>query len=486
MSGASPPAGQELQGSRLPARLRIVGWIVLATGLCLAAVVLTVRNTLLAEVDREGNSEVEQEAEEFRTFAETGVNPETAEPFASTRALLGVHLDRQFPEEDEVLLGIVRPEGSDLDTLTQARTGPYELAEDTDLLRAILDSEEAAGVLETPAGTMRWGRVDVPPVSADDDPGSFVSAEFTQSSADQVDDVTELTVLISSGGLVLAAGIAWAVGGQILAPVRTVRRAAARITEHDLTSRIPVQGRDDVAALAETFNQMLDRLDSAFRSQQAFAGETLRRLRGPVDRLQREVGRLAADDASAAELPRLQAETRLLASTLGDLEVLAAAIRPEFVEREQVDLAGLTDRLLTVARRERSHRFDVVETAEGTGYLDLNRVLLAWEQLVENAVQHSPADRHVRVGTRVEDRRGPVLRVWVADEGPGLDADDARRAFDSSIASRQAGDGKAGLGLAIVRAVADAHDGSAFVESTPGEGAVFGMLLPLRGPDGAR
>lgn len=480
-------SSQELHGSRLPARLRIVAWIVLATALGLAAVVLTVRNTLLSIAESDADADVEQESSEFRTFAETGVNPETAEPFETTVDLLRVHLDRQFPEDDQVLLGVVGTRPENVQTLAQGRVGPHDLAGDEESLRAVLTSNDLTGVEETAAGTMRWGRVDVPPVSDGDEPGAFVSAEFTASSYDRVDDVTRTTLLIALGGLVLSAVIAWAVAGRILAPVRTVRQAAARITEHDLTRRIPVEGRDDVAGLAETFNGMLDRLDAAFRSQQTFAGAILRRLRGPIERLQREVDRLASEDGPRPErLPHLQAETRLLAATLGDLEVLAAALRPEFVERDRVDLAGLTDRLLTVARRHVSHDWELVEAADGSGHLDVNRVLLAWEQLVENAIHHSPADRTVRIGTRVEDRGGPVLRVWLADEEPGLGADSARRAFDSSIGRRSGGDATAGLGLAVVSAVTDAHDGSTFVESRPGQGAVLGMLLPLRAPDSAR
>jgi hypothetical protein len=88
--------------------------------------------------------------------------------------------------------------------------------------------------------------------SAQDAGGSLIIAEFTAGPHAKVADTVQTVMLVAAGGLLLTAGIEWLVAGAILAPVRTVRRAAAEITEHDLTRRIPVRGRDDIAALATT------------------------------------------------------------------------------------------------------------------------------------------------------------------------------------------------------------------------------------------
>lgn len=82
-----------------------------------------------------------------------------------------------------------------------------------------------------------------------------------------------MLIAISGVALLMTTGIGWAVAGRILRPVRIIRSTAAQLTEQDLTRRIPVQGRDDIAALADTFNAMLDRLERAFAAQREFVDD---------------------------------------------------------------------------------------------------------------------------------------------------------------------------------------------------------------------
>lgn len=301
--------------------------------------------------------------------------------------------------------------------------------------------------------------------------------ELTAPGVAEVDRVTRLLVLVCLGGLLATAGLAWLVAGQILAPVRLVRRAAARITRADLGSRIEVRGRDDVAALAHTFNAMLDRLQQAFSAQQRFTSEASTHLRAPLSVLEEHVD--DGDEPAADALRRMR-------SILDDLAVLAEAERPGFVAPRPVDLADLTARVAEDARRSTDRDWEVSARAEGTAVLDEQRVREALLRLVRNADRHAPRDETVCLGSRVEDG---VVELWVADTGPGLDQAQAERVFERfSRADAPVGDvlpGGPGLGLAVVRAVADAHEGSAYVESSPGAGARFGLQLPVGDPDRA-
>ena len=97
-----------------------------------------------------------------------------------------------------------------------------------------------------------------------------------------MDEVFRILLAISGVALLMTTGIGWVVAGRILKPVRLVRTAAAQLTEQDLTRRIPVRGHDDIAALAETFNAMLDRLERAFAAQREFVDDAGHELRTPI------------------------------------------------------------------------------------------------------------------------------------------------------------------------------------------------------------
>ena len=466
------------RGSAVPARLRIVGWILLTTALGLAAVVITVRSSLIAQVDRAANVDVEQEVDEFRTFAAQGVDPTTAAPFTSTARLLQVHLDRQFPEPIETVLGVAESaEGPQV--ITQRRRGPYDLGADATLLRRITGSPAASGIEATPAGEMRWGRVDVEPLAPGDGGGSFVIASFTGPPREVVDATMRLVGLVSVGGLALTAVIAFLVAGRILAPVRTVRRAAAEITERDLTRRLPVEGSDDIAAMTLVFNQMLDRLDAAFAGQRRFVEDATRELEAPVERIRGTLAR--ARDGADPVLTEVRHELDRMHDVLSDLAVLAQAERPEFVQPRRVEVDHLVRGLLDRARPTADRRWDVESLAGLDAELDPQRVGEALDRLVENAVQHTgPGDR---IGVGAASAGDGRVRLWVSDAGPGVAAEDATSIFERfrrGQASIDSGRRGAGLGLAVVRAVADAHEGSAWVESTPGRGATFGVELPVR------
>jgi signal transduction histidine kinase len=321
----------------------------------------------------------------------------------------------------------------------------------------------------------------------------LVVAIFTAAAIAAVENTIKTIALVALGGIGLTAVIGWVVAGAILAPIRQVRSVAAGIGEHDLGARVPVRGRDDIAALAESFNAMLDRLERAYATQRRFLDDASHELRTPITVIQGELEVMQLDDdadrAERAEtLRRVGDELSRMARIVSDLLMLAKADRPDFVQRRVVGVSEMSLDIEAKAQMLGDRNWQMMAIAEGTAEIHGQRVTQAVLQLATNAVSHTAPGDVIRLGSEFAgggaDRR---LRVWVRDTGPGVRPDDAARLFErftrgprppGTEGGGQSDRGGAGLSLAIVRAIADAHGGSAWVSSTPGQGATFGIDLP--------
>ncbi|GHJ93575.1 hypothetical protein SNE510_30940 [Streptomyces sp. NE5-10] len=217
--------------------------------------------------------------------------------------------------------------------------------------------------------------------------------------------------------LLLTTGIGRVVAGRVLAPVRVVRTTAAELTERGLTQRIPVQGKDDIAALAATFNAMLDRLERAFAGQRQFVDDAGHELRTPITIVRGHLELMGDDPAERAETVRLVTdELDRMSRIVEDLLLLAKAERPDFVRTEDVQLAELTADVFVKARAlgDRDRVLDGVADREAS--LDAQRITRAMVQLARNAVQHTVPGARIAIGARTAAGR---IEPYVADRGPG-------------------------------------------------------------------
>ena len=483
-----------LRGTSIPARWRIVGLILLTTSVTLVAVAIAARILLLGDVDRRANSDVAQEISEFRAFAAQGVDPATTQPFASVERLLSVFLARQHPSDGEEILGLTGgsvltggPAGAALEPPYPEQ--PYSVGADPTLLERIRASASPSGVVETPIGPMRWGKVSV---DAGTEQGELVVAVFTEGRRALVNDAIRKAFYVAAAGLLCTAGIAWLVAGRILAPVRAVREVAADIGESDLAARVPVQGRDDIAALAATFNAMLDRIEHAYLTQRRFVDDASHELRTPITVIRGHLELMGSDPDERSETLRLvDEELARMTRIVSDLLTLAKAERPDFVQRGAVDVAELTLHIEAKAHALGDREWLIMQVADGVAWIDGQRITQAVLQLATNAVQYTRVGDTVRLGSAFAgvgaDRR---LTFWVSDTGPGIRASEAETIFDrfqhGSAHWTQLTTGGpvpersgAGLGLAIVRAIAEAHGGSPSVRSELGEGATFAVDIPV-------
>ncbi|MGP3969504.1 sensor histidine kinase [Streptomyces sp. 6N223] len=478
---AAPAPG----GFRLSARFRILLWLLAVMAVALAAVVLTTRSILLRDVNERTAEVLSQEASEFESFVRFGRDPETGERFTGAERLLEVFLQRQYPDPAEELLGFIRE--TPLPSVeVQQREIPSEkpLKDDGASLARIAESPERSGILRREEGEIRWAKV--PIVAAPDDPEAmFIVALHIDGARAEAEAMVGVLVVISGIALLMTCAVGWAVAGGILAPVRLVRTTAAQLTEQDLTRRIPVRGRDDISALAETFNAMLDRLELAFTAQRRFVDDAGHELRTPITIVRGHLELMNAGEGpdSAAErretLRLVTDELDRMSRIVEDLLLLAKAERPDFVQPAPIPLAELTGDVFVKARALGDRRWELPELAECEAELDAQRITQAMVQLAQNAVEHTRPGQAIRIGSR---RVGESVELYVADTGPGVPAEDAEVIFERFRRGGTARRGTrgAGLGLSIVKAIAEGHHGRVELRERPGGGATFVLVLGLR------
>ncbi|UQI44728.1 HAMP domain-containing histidine kinase [Streptomyces sp. HU2014] len=303
-----------------------------------------------------------------------------------------------------------------------------------------------------------------------------------------VDDATHavaLGMLAAAPPLVaLAAAIAWAVTGLALRPVTTIRTELAAVTASELDRRVPEPaGGDEVALLARTVNGTLDRLEQAVGRQRQFVADASHELRNPVAavRSQLEVA-LAAPGGPAPEAVRAALEdTVRLQRVAADLLLLARLdARVPTTPGEPVDLA-----LLAAEEAARRPGARVPVTVEADAPVPLRGRAGQLERLAANLVDNAVRHAASRVTVRAYARDGSAV-LEVADDGPGIPADERERVFERFVrldAARDRERGGSGLGLAIAREIAHAHGGTLTASAAPGGGALLVARLPA-GPAG--
>jgi signal transduction histidine kinase len=252
-----------------------------------------------------------------------------------------------------------------------------------------------------------------------------------------------------------------------------------------------------VHVLADAFNHMLDRLTEAFAGQRAFVADASHELRTPLTVISGQIELLATEQRpSAAEVRRVsalvQAEIARIGRLVDDLLLLAKAERPEFLRTQALDLRAYTQELwdATVAVAER--RFELGKIPAGTLQADPDRLTQALRNLIANAIEHTAAPGglvrlsaaelpRTAAGEPADRAAAGELRFVVDDDGPGIPADQREQVFDRfhrTDRARARSSGGAGLGLAIVRAIVQAHGGSVSAGESPEGGARMELTLP--------
>lgn len=424
---------------------------------------------LVNRLDERIDTELLGEVSELRLTAEQGIDQRTGAPFTDVRSLLEQHIDRSIPDPNETMFVMINGDVEYRSTDNPA----VRIDLDPALLEQVAAVEAVTlGDLPTAAGNVRWVAV---PVEAGGNRGVFVVGIFADLEGSGLADVMVRFAAIALGALALAAGLGWLVSGRLLSPLRHMRQTAQQISETDLSQRIPIDPAkgDEVAELARTFNDMLERLDEAFAAQREFVDDAGHELRTPLTIVQGHL-ELLEDDPEQREqtLALVLDELARMNRIVHDLQTLTKANQPGFVRPEACDLDALLDEILVKASALGERRWELQGCAASI-LIDKQRVTQAMLQLASNAVRHTRPGDTIMIGATV---RAEAVELWVGDSGPGIP--EARRDEVTQRFRRGEESEGAGLGLALVTAITEAHHGRLLVGDSPLGGAEIRLVLP--------
>ncbi|MCW2716241.1 ATP-binding protein [Pseudonocardia sp.] len=297
-------------------------------------------------------------------------------------------------------------------------------------------------------------------------------------------------LLLGGPPAVLLAGFgAWVLAGAMLRPVERMQRQAAEISDDDLGRRLAVpRTRDEIAALGSTMNALLARLQEALLRERSFVADAGHELRTPLAILRTELELAARPGRSRDDLvdavTRAGGETDRLIRLAEDLLLLARADNHQpFLRPAPLSVPQLLDVAARGAGARAAER-GVVVSVQGPDELDVvadpDRLRQAVDNLLDNATRYATPGGTVSI-TAITPVPGR-FSLEIADDGPGFPPDFLPRAFERfqrAEAARSRDGGGTGLGLSIVRAIAQAHGGSAEATNRPDGGARVTLDLPV-------
>ncbi|WP_157683193.1 sensor histidine kinase [Microlunatus soli] len=482
---SEPPEGRRRS---LSVRVRILTAVLLTTalGMMVAGGIsyAIARGQAQADVYRS----LDQEVEEFRTNThKVTADPRTGQPIKDLNDVLSYAIRTTYPNDDEAVLALI--DGTV--TWVPSSDNPQfqeSVQRDRQFVAqaASVRPGDSPGVYRASTAAHRdLAYISVPvQVSGSRQLGHYITAVDMRQTFAAVNRNYLAFAGVSLVSLLLIGAVGYLVAGQLLAPLRSLRSTARRITETDLGDRIPddqLSSRDEVAELGRTMNAMLDRLAYAFDSQRSFLDDVGHELRTPVTIVRGHLELMDADDPAdvretrALSLDELDRMQRLV----DDLLLLAKSRRPDFVRPGQVALADLLVSVLDKVTPLNDRDWGIDASSDAVVTLDQQRITQALLQLVSNALRFTEAGSVIALGARIE---ADQLRLWVRDEGTGIAPEEQKLIFERhqrSTAGEKHPHG-VGLGLAIVSAIAEAHNGRVELQSRPGVGSTFSLIIPQR------
>jgi signal transduction histidine kinase len=281
--------------------------------------------------------------------------------------------------------------------------------------------------------------------------------------------------------LLIVVGVAgWLMVGQALRPVERIRGRVQRIGTRDLTERVPVpQTRDEIARLAVTMNEMLDRLETGQATQRAFVADASHELRSPLATLTAALEVIEADTTGHAwqELHQVMGtETERMRQLVENLLLLAKADDTGIRMRQVVDLDDL---VAAEIQRLRSSAPELTVTG------DVHPVRIVGDpgrlsQVLRNLVDNAARAAHTTVHLTTAEQNGSAI-ITVSDDGDGIPEPDRQRVFERFVrldTSRSRASGGSGLGLSIAREITHAHNGTITLTPSTTGGTTATVTLP--------
>jgi signal transduction histidine kinase len=460
------------------ATTRILAWYFLLTACSGGVAILVSRQLFYHSIEQQAEQHVLRKVEVFRGITQNVI---AQAPFKDNLAMvLDTYFERYryVPRNIEISDSAValingkiayHTPHAPLDSLTQHP----DLIQDWSQL-----TQPRYGKVAIADGSWLYG---VEPIQVGDDKGVLVILYDTATTARQVNNSVSIVVQVALIVFIVATVIAWRTAGQVLAPLRMLTQTARSITESDMTQRISVKGSDEIAEMTVTFNEMLDRLQLAFNSQQEFIRDAGHELRTPITVIQGQLEMLSyRPEQQPQTLKLVMDELDHMGRLVNDLLLLAKAERPDFLKSKPEELDWLTEELYLKAKLLADRDWQLESKGLSPVTLDRQRFTQAVMNLVQNAVRHTQPRDTIAIGSSSKDG---YLHFWVKDTGEGIAPADQERIFQrfarATDVDQDAHFEGAGLGLAIVEAIINAHGGWVELSSQLGHGSTFTLIMPL-------
>lgn len=431
---------------------------------------------LFEAVNERVREDLREEFEDFQTRFEdwetSSLNTDDA-----LKGFIDTFLTEQLPEDDNFHIFILDGQFYRSNPIGK----PDIISSDSLLMQEWLATGEATEVtLPTTDSAIGSILYKTQPLEIDGEPrGLFVVAHL--SAGERTESLTGVYIFVRIALVVSVAAflLAWFGSRELLKPVQQLSMAAQELNEANLSRRLQVQGSGELATLANTFNAMMNRVQEAFDSQHDFINDAGHELRTPITIIQGHL-ELMGDDPEEQQktIELVMEELERMGRFVNDIILLAKAERPDFLQLETVDLQVFTETIFSKVVVLCDRDWQLNQVGQGKVVIDPQRLTGALINLVQNAIQHTqPADT-IEFGSAIAQEH---IRLWVRDTGEGIAVADQERIFDrfARAANSYRRSEGAGLGLAIVEAITDAHHGHVELISKPDVGSTFTLVLPL-------
>lgn len=479
---ASAPEGTRFARRGFSVRTRVLagmlGLMTLAFAVTGTVVYLLQVKTMDARID----DSLKRSVQEFQVLTARSSELATAAEPLTAEVLLYTAMQQTLPARHEGMLSLVNQKVR----WTAPEVVQTRLENDPGFVAwAVHDAPDEQIMLQTvPTSQSTYRAVSIPlTVTQPRTPAHLVFA-YDYTAEKQALNRGFVMYMVVGMVILLAAGTAgWLLVGRFLRPVALLRDTARKISESDLSQRIEVVGRDDLAELTITVNAMLDRVENAMVSQRQLLDDVGHELRTPVTIIQGHLELMDANDPVDVDQSRdiALAELDRMSLLINDLVTLATSNSVDFVQPVPTNIGTLLDDLLDRARPLGERAWRIGHRVEAVANVDPQRITQAMLQLCSNAVKFSADGSTITMGTNVTHgtNEESVLRLWVRDEGVGIGAEDQSRIFERFGRGRNSKRTEgSGLGLNIVSAIAEAHHGSVGVSSDVGVGSTFVIEIP--------
>lgn len=466
-------------------RVRITLWYLLVITVMLVLFSLGVGFALRRSLENSLDASIESRSQTILDLLQVEESaPALPDTFVNS---LAVQVGDDDERPDFAVEQYVRSYADDGTVVSDAGGMDFEVPPPDDAVRTALNGDASWRQL---SGENETYRVLLRPIIADGRViGVLEVGQSTEEVSEAIGTLSRIVFVALPLTLVVAMAGGYFLAARALRPIDRLTATARRISAEDLGTRIPVIGpADEVGRLARTFNDMIARLDAAFRRQKQFTADASHELRTPLTAMKGQVEVTLSRPRSAEEyqaaLGLVGEETDRLMRLVGTLLTLARADAGEIpLDREPIDvhdlIEGVIDQVAPLAE-ERKVALLMLPGPIAIIAVDQSLVVQLLLNLLDNALRHTGSGGEVIVTWRM-DAAGQVA-IDVRDTGVGISPEHLPHIFDRFYrvdTARTSGRSGAGLGLAISRWVVEAHGGRISAASEPGRGTTITIAMPV-------